>query len=199
MRASGWALVGVALAGNACSHDRFSAASYNGYALSPPIAKPAVVWQRADGTPFDFRRETAGRVTLLFFGYTHCPDICPVQLTNIATALRRLGADTAAMIRVLFVTVDPARDTGSVLSSWLKAIDPQFIAVRGPLPAVTEEQKRLGLAPPPASDTTSPDPPHSSAALAFAADDSAHFMYPPNISPDAWAHDLRNLLRAGPR
>ena len=71
-----------------------------------------------------------------------------MQLVNIAGALQKLGADTAAMVRVLFVTVDPARDTGEVLGRWVHAIDPRFVALRGPTASVTAEQARLGLATP---------------------------------------------------
>lgn len=193
------------LAAVACGGERFGAGSYSGYVLKPPFTKPAVVWQRADGTPFDMRKETAGHVTLLFFGYTHCPDICPMQLVNIAGAFQKLGADTAAMVRVLFVTVDPARDTGQVLAHWVHAIDPRFVALRGPMASVTAEQARLGLAPPAdiaesgAEPQPSKDPPHASAVIAFARDDSAHFMYPPNVNAAAWARDLRKLVRAGPQ
>lgn len=199
MKAARWCLIAALLAGSGCSHDRFGAAAYNGYTLNPPFAKPAVVWQRADGTPFDVRRETAGRVTLLFFGYTHCPDICPMQLVNIATALRRLGADTAAKVQVLFVTVDPQRDTGAVLDGWVHAIDPRFIALRGDTASVNAELKRLGLTPPADDPQSAATFSHASSVLAFAGDDSAHFAYPPNINVEAWIHDLRRLVVDGAR
>ena len=197
MKAAGWALVCLALLSGSCERERYSAASYNGYVQRPAFAKPAVVWQRADGTPFDVRRETAGRVTLLFFGYTHCPDICPMQLVNIATAFQRLGADTAAMVRVLFVTIDPKRDTGEVLNHWVHAIDPRFTALRGDIASVTAELSRLGLTPPADAPQSATVFSHASSVLAFGRDDSAHFAYPPSVSAEAWAHDLRKLVADG--
>ncbi len=197
MRAAGSALLLTVLLCGGCGHDRYSAGSYNGYVQRPAFAKPAVVWQRADGTPFDVRRETAGRVTLLFFGYTHCPDICPMQLVNIAAAFQRLGVDTAAKVQVLFVTVDPKRDTGEVLSGWVHAIDPRFIALRGDTASVNAELARLGLTPPTDAPQSATTFSHASSVLAFTRDDSAHFAYPPSINVEAWTHDLRKLVAEG--
>jgi protein SCO1/2 len=185
------------LIGGACGHERYSAASYNGYALHPPFSKPAVVWQRADGRPFDVRRETAGRVTLLFFGYTHCPDICPMQLVNIAAAFQRIGADTAAKVQVLFVTIDPKRDTGQVLDKWVHAIDPRFTALRGDMTSVNAEIARFGLTPPTDAPQSATVFSHASSVLAFTRDDSAHFTYPSNVGPEAWARDLRKFVADG--
>ena len=197
MSAGRWILVVAGLAAGACGRDRYSAAAYNGYALRPPFAKPAVVWQHADGTPFDLRRETAGRVTLLFFGYTHCPDICPMQLANIAAAFQRIGAPAAAKVQVLFVTIDPARDTGEVLNHWVHAIDPRFMALRGDTASINAALAHLGLTPPTDDPQSATVFSHASSVIAFARDDSAHFTYPSNIGPEAWAHDLRKLVAEG--
>ncbi len=199
MSAAGRALLLAALLSCGCGHERYNAASYNGYVLRPALAKPAVVWQRGDGTPFDVRRETAGRVTLLFFGYTHCPDICPMQLVNIAAALKQLGADTASRVQVLFVTVDPKRDTGEVLNRWVHAIDPRFIALRGDTASVNAELTRLGLTPPTDAPRSASTFSHASSVLAFAGDDSAHFAYSSSINVEAWTRDLRKLVVDGDR
>ena len=197
MNAGRRSVILAVLATSACGHDRYSAAAYNGYALHPPFAKPAVVWQRTDGTPFDVRRETTGRVTLLFFGYTHCPDICPMQLANIASAFRKIGNADAAKVQVLFVTIDPKRDTGEVLNHWVHAIDPRFTALRGDTASINAELARLGLTPPTEDPQSATVFSHASSVIAFARDDSAHFTYPSNIGPEAWAHDLRKLVAEG--
>ncbi len=197
MRAAGLALVCTALLVSACTRDRYNSAAFNGYVQRPAFAKPSVVWQRADGTPFDFRRETAGRVTLLFFGYTHCPDICPMQLVNIAAAFQHLGADTAAKVQVLFVTIDPKRDTGAVLENWVHAINPRFIALRGDTASVHAELARFGLTPPPDAPQSDTVFSHASSVLAFSRDDSAHFAYPASVNAEAWAHDLRKFVADG--
>lgn len=71
-----------------------------------------------------------GKVTALYFGYTFCPDVCPTTLTNLAQALHKLG-DKAKDVRVLFVTVDPNRDTPAVLKQYVNAFAPQIDGLRG--------------------------------------------------------------------
>ncbi|MEK6245004.1 MAG: SCO family protein [Pseudomonadota bacterium] len=82
-----------------------------------------------DGKPrtlADFR----GRVVVLFFGYTHCPDICPTTLVDMAEVMKKLGKD-AARVQVLFVTVDPERDMPEVLAKYVPAFDPGFLGLTG--------------------------------------------------------------------
>jgi len=74
----------------------------------------------------DFR----GKAVVLFFGFTHCPDVCPTTLAEMAAALKTLGPD-AERVQVLFVTLDPERDTGKALADYVGAFDPRFIALRG--------------------------------------------------------------------
>ncbi|AYH45201.1 SCO family protein [Azoarcus sp. DN11] len=81
------------------------------------------------GTPrtlADFR----GKVVTLFFGYTQCPDVCPTNLATMAEAMRQLGPD-AARVQVLFVTVDPERDTQQLLAQYVPVFDPHFLGLRG--------------------------------------------------------------------
>jgi protein SCO1 len=78
----------------------------------------------------DFR----GKAVVLFFGFTHCPDICPTTLADIAGAVKSLGAD-AERVQVLMVSVDPERDTPESLAKYVTAFDPRFLGLRGDLPA----------------------------------------------------------------
>ena len=71
-----------------------------------------------------------GKVIVLFFGYTQCPDVCPTTLTEVAAAMKELGAK-ASDVQVLFVTVDPERDTPELLAQYVPAFDPSFLALRG--------------------------------------------------------------------
>jgi protein SCO1/2 len=71
-----------------------------------------------------------GKVVLLFFGYTHCPDVCPTTMAELAQVMQQLGAD-AKRVQVLFVTVDPARDTPQVLKQYVPAFNPTFIGLYG--------------------------------------------------------------------
>lgn len=89
-----------------------------GFSLTDHNGKPA----RLE----DFR----GKVVVLFFGYTHCPDVCPTTLAELAAAVKKLGAD-GGKVQVLLVTVDPERDTAAVLSKYVTAFNPGFLGLRG--------------------------------------------------------------------
>ena len=74
----------------------------------------------------DFR----GKAVVVFFGFTHCPDVCPTTLADLARVMQQLGPD-ADRVQVLFITVDPERDTPADLAQYVNAFDPRFIALRG--------------------------------------------------------------------
>jgi protein SCO1 len=86
-----------------------------------------------------------GKIVLLYFGYTHCPDICPTTLANLSDMLQQLGA-RAADVRVLFVTVDPNRDTQPVLRDYVKAFAPQIEGLRGSDDALVALARRYRVA-----------------------------------------------------
>nr|ACX33901.1 putative electron transport protein SCO1/SenC [uncultured prokaryote AT3] len=77
-------------------------------------------------TPKDYR----GKLVLMFFGFTQCPDVCPTELQSMARLMDALGKD-AARIQVLFVTLDPARDTAAMIQSYVSAFNPGFVGLRG--------------------------------------------------------------------
>jgi protein SCO1/2 len=84
----------------------------------------------------DFR----GKAVVLFFGFTHCPDVCPTTLADLAGVMKTLGPD-AERVQVLFITVDPERDTPAQLAQYVGAFDPHFVALRGDLPATQRVAK----------------------------------------------------------
>jgi protein SCO1/2 len=86
----------------------------------------------------DFR----GKVVVLFFGYTHCPDVCPTKLADLAQTLRLLGKD-ADKVQVLFVTLDPERDTREILAQFVPAFHPAFLALYGDLQATANAAKNF--------------------------------------------------------
>lgn len=121
----------------------------------------------ADGHPVQ-ADQFAGKVTLLYFGYTYCPDICPMTLSNLARSLRALGP-AADHVRVLFVTVDPDRDTPKVLAQYVKAFGPQFVGLSGTPDEIATIAKRYRVA---YSVKPDPDPDryvvtHSSSVYVF--------------------------------
>ncbi len=86
----------------------------------------------------DFR----GKAVVLFFGFTHCPDVCPTTLADAAQAMRKLGPE-ADRVQVLFVTVDPERDTSKVLAAYVTAFDPRFLGLSGDLEATRRAAKEF--------------------------------------------------------
>jgi protein SCO1/2 len=96
-----------------------------------------------DGKPrtlADFR----GKVVVLFFGYTHCPDICPTTLADMAAVMKQLGPD-AARVQVLFVTVDPERDTPEILAKYVPAFDASFLGLYGDAAATQRTAKEFRI------------------------------------------------------
>ncbi|TNF55958.1 MAG: SCO family protein [Gammaproteobacteria bacterium] len=89
----------------------------------------------------DFR----GKVVVLFFGYTHCPDVCPTTLSDVAMALRQLPPEQAARVQVLFVSVDPERDTAEMLSQYVPYFHPDFLGLLGSQDEVAAAAKEFRI------------------------------------------------------
>ncbi|WP_328328810.1 MULTISPECIES: SCO family protein [unclassified Streptomyces] len=113
--------------------------------LDTPFTKPDFVLTDTHGKKFDFRKETKGKPTLIYFGYTHCPDICPLTMGNIAVAKKALPEAEQKKLQVVFVTTDPARDTPSELGKWLKAQDPSFIGLTGDFKTIQAGARQIGI------------------------------------------------------
>lgn len=180
-------------AGVSAPHGPDAAGSeYRGGVVTPPIPKPKFTLRDTSGAPFDFWSNTEGYVTLLFFGYTHCPDECPLHMHNIAAALAGLPASVAGQIRVVFVTTDPARDSGKVVRSWLDNFDRRFIGLTGGQAEVEAAQRAAGL--PPGKRLALANGNygigHAGFVLAYSKDDRAHLIYPSGITVEDWDHDL---------
>jgi protein SCO1 len=173
-----------------------AAAGLRGTPLAQPLEKPRFVLQDATGKPFDFVRETQGKVALLFFGYTHCPDVCPLHMANIAAVLKKLSWSERQGVRVVFVTTDPERDTPARLAAWLGDFDPSFVGLHGPLDDVNAIQISLGLAPASREGPTRDGylVGHAAQVIAFGRDDVARIVYPFGTRQEDWAHDLPRLI-----
>jgi protein SCO1 len=151
-------------------------------------------------TDQDGRQVTAdnyrAQVVLLYFGYTQCPDVCPTTLATLARALHTLGPDAASHVRVLFVSVDPQRDTAAVLRSYVRAFGPEFVGLRGDDSELTALTKRYRVA----YSRDLPDAggsyavAHSSAVFIFQKGGAPRLLARARDSSDAIAGDLRRLL-----
>ena len=139
-----------------------------------------------------------GKTVLLYFGYTHCPDVCPTTLGTLALALNRLGPD-ADKVRVLFVSVDPARDTVAVLKQYVNAFGPQFVGLRGSDAELQELSRRYRIA----YALEKPDRQgnytvaHSNAVFIFDDKGNARLLGGSDDKADAIAQDLKRLISSG--
>ena len=104
-------------------------ATFHGTAYEPPAKAPAVVLKTANGGTFSLA-DQKGSVVFLYFGYTHCPDVCPTTLSDWKRIKTALGRD-ASRVRFVFISVDPARDDPATLHHYVSTFDPSFIGATG--------------------------------------------------------------------
>jgi protein SCO1 len=143
----------------------------------------------------DFR----GKVVVMFFGYTQCPDVCPTTLSELAATMQKLGAD-AARVQVLFVTVDPERDTAELLSRYVPAFNPSFLGLYGDAAATAATakefkilyQKQPGTTP----GTYSVD--HSAGTYIFDPQGRLRVYESYGHGSEVFVHDISALLREPP-
>jgi protein SCO1/2 len=164
--------------------------TYQGLGLVPPQPRPQFTLTDTAGKTFKFGTETAGKPTLLFFGYTKCPDVCPTTLADISNALRSVPEAVRAVTQVVFVTTDVKRDTAAVLKNYLAKFDPglpnRFIGLRGTQTAIDAAQVAAHVTLAEDEGQT-----HSSEVLLYGSDDYARvaFLQSNNESAQV-AHDL---------
>jgi protein SCO1/2 len=169
---------------------------WHGIVRSPADPAPSLVLAGAADRPETRVRldSLRGQVVVLYFGYTHCPDVCPTTLSDWARAKRALGADTTG-IRWIFVSVDPTRDTPADADAYARQFDPAF---RGTAPTDAELALLLAdwsIAAYPEGDPRTPDYTVAPPAHTFVVDAEGRFrlMIPPGVRADDIADDLRRL------
>jgi protein SCO1 len=165
--------------------DRFA-----GLDLAEPYRRPQFTLTDTTGATFDFRAATSGRPTLLFFGYTNCPDVCPTTMADVAVALRGMDAALLEDLQVVFVTTDPAVDTPEVLGEYLARFDADlpvpFTGLTGDQAQIDQAQLSTGV--PLAEDQGRL---HSSLLLLYGTDDEAHVAFDAGNTSRDIAADLR--------
>ena len=136
-----------------------------------------------------------GKVVVLYFGYTHCPDVCPLTLVHLHTVLQKLGKD-AGDVRVLFVTVDPTRDAVPVLHQYVTAFDPRIVGLTGTQDELARLAKRYRAfyqRETPKTSSGDYEVTHSSAIYIFDREGRARLLATPGATNDAIYHDLKIL------
>jgi len=173
-------------------------------------AGPAVPFKGVDITGADYGRELAlpdvdgrvrkladfkGKAVVMFFGFTHCPDVCPTTMAELADVKRQLGAD-GERLQAVFVTVDPERDTPEKLKGYMAAFDPSFVALRG-TPAQTEALAKSFKAyykKVPGADADSYTVDHTAGSYVFDPQGRLRLFVRYGQPVPDWVSDLRQLL-----
>ena len=140
----------------------------------------------------DFR----GKVVAVFFGFTHCPDVCPTTLAELAQTVKRLGA-RGDEVQILFITVDPARDTQKVLAQYVTAFDPRFLGLYGD-PATTAKAAaayKVFFAPQPPNASGNYTVDHSAAIFVIDRRGRARLYIGGGRTVSGMVHDIKLLLQ----
>ncbi|WP_405643820.1 SCO family protein [Streptomyces uncialis] len=166
--------------------------------LDSPFTKPDLVLTDTKGKKFDLRAETKGKPTLLYFGYTNCPDVCPLTMGNLAQAKKQLPKEDQDKLQVVLVTTDPKRDTPASLGKWLGAQDPEFIGLTGDFATIQAGARQLGIAidPPKKNAKGKMESMHGKQVVAFSPKtDDGYVLYNGDTATiDDYAKDLPKLL-----
>jgi protein SCO1/2 len=119
---------------------------YSGAEPAKPYQMPDVTLTATNDQDFNLRQDTGYPVTLFFFGYTHCPDVCPLVMNDLTSALLQLPDDVRMKTQLVFVTTDPTRDTPDVLRSYLDHYNPDFVGLTGNLDDIVKASDAMGVA-----------------------------------------------------
>lgn len=183
-------LVTGTLASAACER----APRFDGVAVDPPRPMPTFAFRLADGSEFS-TAPRAGRPLVLFFGYTHCPDVCPTTLADWKRVRQTLGS-RADSVRFVFVTVDPDRDTPAVAQRYAQQYDRTFVGVSGDAPVTARIMEAFGVAAAKEEGSAASGYLVSHSSQAFLMDDAGRLvaLYPFGTRWEALAADLDRLL-----
>ncbi len=183
------ALAAIALAACSPARQKFEASDITGASFGRDFSlqDPKGVTR----TLADFR----GKAVVVFFGYTQCPDVCPTTLATLAQTMKLLGAD-ADRVQVLFVTIDPERDTAALLAQYVPAFDRRFLALRGDADATAKAAKEFKIIyeKVPGATPGSYTMDHSAGTYVFDPKGRLRLYVSYGRGPEVYAHDLRLLL-----
>lgn len=170
------------------------AGGFKGTAIDPPRDMPAYTFTRADGSSFS-TAPVAGRPTVLFFGYTHCPDVCPTTLADWKRVHTQLG-DDARNVRFVFVSVDPDRDTPAIAERYARQYVHTFEGVSGDPITTSKMTEAFGVASAREAGTEASGYLVSHSSQVFLLDDRGRLvaLYPFGSGWQALAADLERLL-----
>ncbi|GAA1769780.1 SCO family protein [Nocardioides hankookensis] len=181
----------------ACGSDQpTGAGGLHGTELDPPFEVSSTPLTDTDGQPYSLTKDTDKPLTMVFYGYTHCPDICQTVMSNLASAMTRLDDQDRDRVDVVFVTTDPARDTQEVLKKYLSHFDPGFIGLTGDLGTIIAVAKPMGVGVSKGQKLPSGgyDVTHGTTITGIDADDEGTVYWSEETSSADFAADIHTLL-----
>jgi protein SCO1/2 len=164
---------------------------FAGHPLDTPYTVPATKLVDTDGKPFSLADDTDKRLTLVFFGYVNCVDICPAVLSHLASAMTRLDDDDRKQVDVVLVTSDPKTDTPESLRAYLDRFDSSFIGLDSDLDTI----KAVGLDLAVGIDDRDPGG-HTTQVLGVDSADEAPVYWDADTTPAQFADDIHTLLES---
>jgi protein SCO1 len=176
-------------------NDQTESGKYMGVGLVPPQVRPSFTLTDTEGKSFPFAIDTANRTTLLYFGYTNCPDVCPETMADIQQALISLPVATQKKVDVVFVSTDVKRDTAAVIAQWLSNFSAgnhaTFIGLRGTQAEIDAAQASAHIFLAQDSGET-----HSTQVLLYGPDNYARdsFIFNDTLETKQIAHDIPVIL-----
>ncbi len=171
----------------------------HGVRLDQPYTAPSLPLTATDGSSYSLAESTDKPLTLVFFGYTSCPDICTVVMSSLAAAVTRLDDAQAEQVDVVFVTTDPAVDDVEKVRRFVGRFDPDFIGLTGDLDTIIADAEALAVAVEKGEKLPSGGfaVAHGTQVIAISADDRAHVVWNDETSAADFADDIATLLDEG--
>ncbi|MCX4526775.1 MULTISPECIES: SCO family protein [unclassified Streptomyces] len=166
--------------------------------LDRPFTKPDLVLTDTTGKPWNLREQTKGKPTLIYFGYTRCPDVCPLTMSNIAVAKKALPKADQEKLQVVFVTTDPERDTPESLRAWLGSQDTAFTGLTGDFATIQAAARSLGIGIEAAKTEANGDvvSMHGAQVIAFSPKtDEGYVLYGESTTVDDYTKDLPKIVK----
>ncbi|WP_439939385.1 SCO family protein [Nocardia sp. N13] len=176
-----------------------SPAELTGTPLDPPFEVSSTPLVDTDGAAYSLTEDTDKDLTLVFFGYTNCPDICGQVMATLAGTLARLDDAQRDDVDVVFVTTDPARDDEAVVEDYVSAFDPSIIGLTGDLDDIIEIGRSMAVAVDEGQKLPSGgyEVTHGTQVLAVDGDDEVPVFWKADVSQAQLAHDVTMLLDQG--
>lgn len=196
MRRAAAVLAALLLTLTACGGEDSTAGELAGTELDPPFEVSSTPLTDTSGASYSLTEDTDKDLTLVFFGYISCPDICQTVMASLASAMTRLDERDRERVDVVYVTTDPARDTEQAIEEYLSRIDPDFVGLTGDLDTIVEVAEPLGVGitqgeklPSGGYDVT-----HGATITGIDADDEGTIYWSESTSSADFAADIHTLL-----